>query len=207
MEPSLWEIYCTRRFWVCVLLVIMVNLTWHFFRAWLPLFLQEGHTYTMSDNNYFSIAYYSAADLGALAAGFATLYLARRGVSVHDGRLVVFLTCALLTSLSVVAAMLPQGPWLLGILVVIGFGALGLFPVYYSLSQELTVRHQGKITGTLGCITWLVSAGMHKLVGLWLDKTKDYSLVVALAGLAPLIAFVGLALFWGNEHKSRSLHP
>ncbi|HMF13604.1 MAG TPA: MFS transporter [Gemmataceae bacterium] len=32
-----------RRFWVLVAIVIAINLTWHFFRVWLPLFLKEHH--------------------------------------------------------------------------------------------------------------------------------------------------------------------
>src|SRR5205807_2243354 len=119
--------------------------------------------------------------------GFATLWLTRRGWSVHRSRLFVYAACMLLTTLSLAVAYVPRGPGLFLLTLLLGFGALGLFPVYYSLSQELTVCHQGKITGTLGCVTWLVSAAMHPLVGRWLDQTKNYSLVVALAGLAPVV--------------------
>jgi ACS family hexuronate transporter-like MFS transporter len=197
-ERSLLDIYRDRRFWVCVVLVVVVNLTWHFFRVWLPLFLREGHGYSARGTNFFTAAYYGAADAGSLAAGFTTLALARHGLSVHRSRVIVFAACMVLTTLSVAVAYLPAGPLLLVLMLIIGFGALGLFPVYYSLSQELTIQHQGKVTGTLGCTTWLVSAVMHPLVGRWLDQTKNYSLVVALAGLAPLVGFVSLIGLWGT---------
>jgi ACS family hexuronate transporter-like MFS transporter len=191
-----------RRFWICAWTTVMINATWHFFRVWLPLFLREDRQYSQSEVNYFTSAYYLATDAGSLLAGFTTLRLARGGMTVHGSRVLVFFAYALLTTLSFVVAVLPAGPELLGLLLIVGFGSLGLFPIYYALSQEMSVRHQGKVTGTLSCTTWMVSALMHKYVGRWLDQTKDYSLVVALAGLAPLLAVIVLA-FWRAPLPSR----
>ena len=41
------------------------------------------------------------------------------------------------------------GPGALGVLLLIGFSCAGLFPNYYSFTQELTVQHQGKLDGRL----------------------------------------------------------
>jgi ACS family hexuronate transporter-like MFS transporter len=195
-QPPLWTIFWDRRFWVLVVLAVAINLTWHYFRVWLPLFLREEHGYGNTAVQWFTSAYYLATDAGSLLVGFATLYLARHGMSVHRSRVLMYLACSLLTALSVLVAFLPPGPLLLGLLLVIGFGGLGLFPTYYALSQELTVRHQGKVTGTLGCLNWLVTSQMHPLVGRLIDQTSSYSLGVALAGLPPLIGLAALALFW-----------
>jgi ACS family hexuronate transporter-like MFS transporter len=197
--PSFVDIFWDRRFWALVTLVVSINLTWHFFRVWLPLFLREARGYSESDVNYFTSAYYAAADAGCILSGLATLFLARRGFAVHTCRQLVFLAGSLLTMLSVAVAFLPAGPLLLGLLLLVAFGALGIFPPYYSFSQELTVRHQGKLTGTLGCTTWVVTALMHPLVGRWLDQTKNYSAVVALAGLCPLASFAVLVLLWRRQ--------
>jgi ACS family hexuronate transporter-like MFS transporter len=197
-----------RRFLVLAVLVVMINSSWHFFRAWLPLILERQHHYSEAATSLFMSAYYVATDLGSLAAGFATLYLARRGLSVHGSRLLVFFLCSLLTALSLVVATLPPGPLLLGLLLVIGFGALGVFPNYYSFSQELTVRHQGKVTGALGCCCWLAMAGLHELVGRLVTKTGgSYTTGVALAGLAPLVGFLTIALFWGPTRPARPETP
>jgi ACS family hexuronate transporter-like MFS transporter len=186
-----------RRFWVLAVLVVNINITWHFFRAWLPLFLMNQHGYSLAAVSWFSTAYYLATDAGSLTAGFVTLALARSW-PVHTSRVIVFTACALLTLLSLVAAVLPAGPLLLGVLLVIGFACLGLFPNYYSFSQELTIRHQGKLTGSLGCICWMSMSLLHEVVGDVVQRTGSYSEGVACAGLLPLLGVAVLLLFWGK---------
>jgi ACS family hexuronate transporter-like MFS transporter len=197
-----------RRFWILLVLVVTINGLWHFFRAWMPLFLQRQHDFSEKSVNGFTTVYYLATAVGSLTTGFASLLLVRRGLSVHASRVAIFGICAVLTTLSIVAALVPRnGAWLgigsdwilMGLLLVIGFAALGLFPIYYSLSQELTTRHQGKVTGALGCITWLVMAFLHVGVGEFVKAKNSYSLGVGLAGLAPLVGLVVLWLFWGKS--------
>jgi ACS family hexuronate transporter-like MFS transporter len=190
------RILCSRRFAVLVILAITINTTWHFFRAWLPLFLQKQHGYSEQAMSWFVSAYYLSTDAGSLGAGFVTLALIGWGFSVHASRVLVFVFCALITCLSVAAALLPTGPLLLVVILAIGFGALGLFPNYYAFTQELTVRHQGKVNGTLGCINWLAMSLLHELVGDASVATGSYSLGLALAGLAPLVGVMALLLFW-----------
>ncbi len=196
-----------RRFWVLATVVVMINLTWHFLRAWLPLFLRDQHGYTVEQAGWFSVPYYLSTDAGALTAGFAALTLSRRGWPTHRSRLTVYGVCATLTTLTLVVAFLPRGPLLLGLLLVIGFGALGVFPLYYSFSQELTTRHQGKLTGALGCICWLAMALLQEVVGDVVQRTGSYTQSIALAGLAPLIGLVALLLLWGPATARQPTAP
>jgi ACS family hexuronate transporter-like MFS transporter len=187
-----------RRFAALAVLVVAINLTWHFFRAWLPLFLQVQHGYGLKDFQWFSTAYYLCADLGSLAAGFASLALARGGLPVHASRMVVLLGCALLTTFSLAAAVLPAGPLLLAVLLIVGFAALGVFPAYYSFTQELTVEHQGQLTGALGCICWMAMALLHEVVGDVVERTGSFSSAVGIAGFIPLVGFGFLLVLWGR---------
>src|SRR5262249_37891294 len=57
-----------RRFWVLAAMVVSINITWHFFRAWLPLFLQNQHHYTLEQTSWFGTAYYLSTDAGSIAA-------------------------------------------------------------------------------------------------------------------------------------------
>jgi len=193
-----------RRFALLLLTVVTINLCFQFFRAWLPNYLREFHKYSDTFVNGFTSAYYIAADVGCLSIGFAVKRLLRFGWPLHRARMLTFAFCACLTALSTVAAGLPRGPMLLGILLLIGFGALGLFPNYYSLTQELSTRHQGKVTGALGCTTWVCTAAMQKLVGRQIEATGSYADGIFVVGLLPLVACLALLLFWDwPRHSSR----
>jgi MFS family permease len=187
-----------RRFWVLATVVVIINATWHYFRVWLPVFLQKVHHYSEEHTQWFSTAYYATTFAGSIAAGSATLALAKGGVPLHRSRMLVFTSCALLCTLSVVTAFLQGGPLLLGLFLIIGFAALGMFPNYYTFSQELTQRHQGKLTGALGCICWLSMSLLHEFVGDAIERTHSYTTSIVGAGLAPLIAVAVLLFFWGK---------
>jgi ACS family hexuronate transporter-like MFS transporter len=194
--PSPWGLV-VRRCTALGIVVVAINLTWHFFRAWLPMMLEEYHGYEAAAVRYFTSVYYIAAGVGCILAGLAVKLLTARRMGVHAARLAVFLTCALLTALSTVAAGLGHGPLLLGLLLVIAFGSLGLFPSYYSLTQEISFKHQGKLTGALGFVTWVATAEMQPLVGEHVDRTHSYADGIFWAGLAPAAAFLALCLLWG----------
>ncbi len=196
------ECLTNRRFWTLIPVVICINLTWQLIRAWLPKFLQEGRGASEEEALWFNSAYYIAADVGCIAAGAASLWLARRGLGVHRTRLLVFGICAVLTSLTFVAARLPLGWALYSVLLIVAAGSLGLFPCYYSLSQETSERHMGKTTGLLGALAWLVSSPMQKEFGRVVDETHSFDEGLAWAGLAPLVALIALLALWPCETTS-----
>ena len=148
---------------------------------------------------YFSIAYYVAADVGCLAVGFLVRWLAGRGFSVHRARMTVFAFCTLLTAMSMLVAFLPASWLFLAILLVVGFGSLGQFPMYYAFTQELSVSRMGRVTGTLSFLTWTSTALVQEPIGRWVDRTHSYSEVTFLAGLLPMIGFLALLLLWDRE--------
>jgi ACS family hexuronate transporter-like MFS transporter len=205
--PELTPRVAMRRFFVLVILVVTINMTWHFLRAWGPLYLQNAHGFSSRDTFRFSIAYYICTDIGALTAGFVTLRLARGGLPVHSSRSLVFLAFALLTTLCILVPFLTSGMLLVAAMLVVGFGALGVFPNYYSFSQDLTTRHQGKLTGTLGCCCWMAMAGWQKGIGWLVHETGSYTVPFIISGLAPLFGFLMLLFLWGKTEETMPLTP
>jgi ACS family hexuronate transporter-like MFS transporter len=193
-----------RRFLALAIVVVVINLCWQFFRAWMPKMLREEFQYTQHQVQYFSVAYYIAADVGCLTVGFLVKWLATRGYSVHGARMATFLACVTLTALGTVAAVLPASWLLLLILLLLGFGSLGQFPIYYAFTQELSARRMGNVTGLLSFIFWLSYALVSSPIGRWTDRTGSYSQVMFLAGLLPLAGIVALALLWSAPKQLAS---
>lgn len=197
--PWLLSLFTNRKFWALLLMVLAINTTWQLIRAWLTKFLHEGRGYAETTTWLFNSAYYIATDVGCLLAGAAALWLARSGMTAHGSRLTVYGLCALLSALTCVAAVLPSGPLLLGILLVIGAGTLGLFPCYYSFTQEVSAAHVGKITGVLSFLGWLLPSPVHKYFGRYVDAYHSFDLGIAIVGLAPLIGLFAMLVLWPRE--------
>jgi ACS family hexuronate transporter-like MFS transporter len=199
-----WRAIFSRRFAVTLVVIFCIHTTWQLLRVWLPMFLQTGRGYIESHALYFNSAYFLATDIGCISAGAVSLWLARRGLSAHRAKLRVYLVCSLLTSLTVVVALLPKGPLLLATLLLVGAGALGVYPCYYSFVQEISSRHVGKITGLLATLVWAISSPVHKYFGRHVDQTHSFDLGIAIVGLTPLVGYLALVLFWDKPRKGNN---
>ena len=128
--------------------------------------------------------------------GFAT------GLMHSFTGLLVYFACCLLTACATFAAFLPAGPWLVGVLLLVGCGSLGSFPFYYALSQELSRRHQGQIIGVMGASAWLTLSLLHPLFGSYIDATRSFDRGLALIGWVPLLSCAVLWRFWPGSRRS-----
>ena len=194
------HVFLTRRWWLLLVVVVCINTLWHYIRVWMPVLLEKDHGYSHAFVQKFTSLYYLSTFFGSVASGWLSVRLANSGWNVHRARLLVFFAFGLLASLSIPAAFMPKGTWLLATLLLVAFGSLGLFPVYYSLNQEISAKNQGKVGGTLGFSTWLILSQFHPLIGRLVDADpaiRPY--LFAGVGLGPLIAFLVLAFLWGKR--------
>jgi MFS transporter, ACS family, hexuronate transporter len=192
----LFNFLADRRVWALMLMVISINTSWQLIRAWLPKFLQAGRGYSEAHALLFNSVYFIATDVGCILAGVIALALVRRGLSVHSSRVLVYLGCAGLAALTTVAAVLPQGWMLLMVLLLVAAGTLGVFPCYYSFTQEVSTQHMGRLTGLLSFAGWLASSPMQTLFGMVVDRTGSYDFNLAILGWAPLVGLFGFWLLW-----------
>lgn len=191
-----WRLLLDRRMMIIFAVVALINTTWQLLRAWLPKFLQQGRGYEETVALYFNSIWFAATDVGCLGAGALALWLARRGLPVVLSRIFTFLACSLLCLAAIALPWLPQGWLLLALLLVIGAGALGVFPIYHAFTQDLSDRHQGKITGIAGVAAWAFSPLAQRLFGRYVDRTHSFDVGLALAGCLPMIACLLLLVAW-----------
>ncbi len=196
-RQPLGEILVSRSFWALALLITGTQTVWHIYRVWMMKFLQTGRGYTEEAALDFQSAYYISTDVGCFLAGAISLWLVRKkGLSAHDSRRWVYAGACMLTSLSVLIPSLEKGWALLGVLLIIGAGALALFPCYYSFVQELSAHHVGRLTGLLSMWVWAVTSPLHKLFGWIADTTKSYDQGLIIAGLAPWLGVIAMKWLW-----------
>ena len=195
--PGLGEILSGGRFWAVALLILGAQTVWHIYRVWLMKFLQTGRGYEEKAALDFTSIYFIATDIGCILAGVMSLWLIRRrGSSPHEARRTVYTCACFLTSLSAGIPFLEKGWPLLVVLLLIGAGALALFPCYYSFVQELSTTHVGRLTGLLSLWVWALTSPMHSLFGLLVDHSQSYDLGFVVAGLAPWLGVFALKFLW-----------
>lgn len=205
-SPGLGVILRSGRFWAVALLIVGAQAVWHVYRVWLMKFLQTGRGYAESAALDFNSLYFIATDVGCIAAGVVSMWLIRRrALSPHDARRTVFAGACLLTSCSVFIPWLGKGWPLLAVLLVIGAGALALFPCYYSFAQELSAHHVGRITGLLSLWVWAVTSPMHSFFGMLADRTHSYDLGLVIAGLAPWLGVIAMNALWRRADTAAAI--
>jgi ACS family hexuronate transporter-like MFS transporter len=195
-SDTYWAIFRNRRFWVALIVVMSINTPWRSFGFWLPKLLQQEKGYAEQSMLFLTPGFFAAADAGSIAVGVVVLWLTRRGMRLPRARLLCFGGCTILTLLSILTAVFPNGPLLIVVLYLLGFGALGLFPIYYALSQEISAKHQGKVTGTLSCLNAGYLVLLFPFQGWLIDRLESFSLALGVVGVFPMAGLLAMALFW-----------
>lgn len=198
-QSTPWRILLQRKMVVVLVVVCLINTTWQLFRAWLHLFLQEGRDYTEQQTLLFNSGWFAATDVGCLGVGGVVLWLCAKGLTPTRSRQIMFSVCAALCLTMIALPWLPKGWALLVVLLFGGAGALGMFPLYHAFTQEISGKHQGKITGIAGVTAWFLVPPAQKLFGRLVDVTDSYDVGLAAAACLPAAAAIILWIFWGTD--------
>ncbi len=194
-----WRVLLQRKMIIVLVVVCLINTAWQLFRAWLHLFLQEGRGYSEQHTLLFNSAWFVATDVGCLGVGVVVLWLCARGITVTGARKIMFSVCAMLCLTLIALPLLPKGWLLLMILLISGAGALGVFPLYHAFTQDISGRHQGKVTGIAGVVAWFLVPPTQKMFGRLVDVTGSYDAGLAAAACLPAVSALILWAFWGED--------
>jgi ACS family hexuronate transporter-like MFS transporter len=188
--------HLTRRIIILAIMVGTLTISWQFLRAWLALFLQDYHGYTALATRALMPGYFVAADVGCILSGALVTQLTRRGWAVQPARQLGYLVFAMLAGAAALIPFAGDGWLMVALLYVAGAGILGLHPYYYALTQELSVKRMGVLSGALAAWGWIASSWFQIRIGSHIEATKSYELGLAIVGLAPMVGLVALLLCW-----------
>lgn len=202
-HETIWDVLKARKVWLAILVGLCVNVCWHFFRTWLPRICERDLALSTRQMQWVLAGYYVSADLGSMSAGYMTRRLARAGYTVAGARKTVMFGTASLCLLAIPAALL-MTPWVtIPLFFMIGAGAMGGFPNYFNMSQDVSARHTAQVLGFTGAASWYAVALLHTIVGPLADKQGSFVVSLIVIGFVPMIgAIIGLG--WPKESFGRS---
>lgn len=197
-HESIWEVLRERRVWIAILVGIAVNVCWHFFRTWLPRIFEKDLHFEGRALQWLLAGFYVFADLGGMAAGYATRRLAAAGWTVARARQLVMFGTAGICLLAIPGALVLK-PWItVPLFFVVAAGALGGFPNYFNLAQDTSARHTAQVLGFTGAASWYTVAALNPIVGGLADRLGTFAPVIIAVSFVPLVgAIIGLA--WPND--------
>jgi ACS family hexuronate transporter-like MFS transporter len=184
---SFLQVMQRRPFWITLAVGITINICWHFYRVWLPRFLDVDLHLSQHDIQLTLMGFYLAADVGSLSAGYLTRRLTFAGVSVERSRKVVLLLSSLLCLLSLPAALAPGPMTALPLILLVGVGAIGGFPIFFALNQEAAPRHTALCLGVTGSISLLSIAVLTPPIGQLVDRIGSFVPSLIAVGFVPLL--------------------
>jgi ACS family hexuronate transporter-like MFS transporter len=197
---SMRHLFSLRTFWITLAVGITINVGWHFFRIWLPRFLDVDMRFTEEEILWVLAGFFVAADLGSMAAGYMTRRLTRAGFSVERSRKLVLMGTALLCLLSTPAVAVIT-PWTtIPLLYVVGAAAMGGMPLFFALAQEASPRHPALCLGICGSAGWIVVAVLSPPIGALVDRSRTFVPTIIAVGFVPLIGAV-IALYWPEQRR------
>jgi len=194
---TLGQVFATRTFWLALVTLVCVNITWHFYNQWFPRFLTEDVRVPGRTEQWVIAGFYVSADLGSLAFGRLSRTLSRAGYTVERSRQIVMATIALLTlSGTAPACYAFEGaePARWACFFVVAAAVMGGFSVAFSLVQDVAARHTAQVLGICGCVSWLAVSGIAKAVGGYAAPGK-YAALFLVIGCVPLVA-AAAGLLW-----------
>jgi len=104
-----------------------------------------------------------------------------------------------------ILALRPLQLAMLGILLISGAGALGIFPIYYAFAQDVSQHHQGKVTSLSALGGWLISSSAQPQFGWLKDTTGSYDVGIWIISVLPVLPLIALAFFWKTKQASHSV--
>jgi len=179
-----------REVWGMVAAKFLSDAAWYFYLFWLPKYLYDARGFDIKAVGTFAWIPYAAAGVGCLAGGWFSSYLVRREFSLSVARkLALGLSAAVMPLVMFIPHVAVS--WAIALFSVAYFGQQSWSTLVMVLPTDLLPRRVvGSVAGLVGFGGAMGGIAFGQLVGYLLDHGIGYGVVLALAGMFHVIAFV-----------------
>ena len=200
------DVFFLRSFWITMAIGLTVNMSWHFYRVWLPRHLVIDLRFDDQQLQYLLIGFYLAADVGSIGIGYLARRLVLSGHPVERTRKLVMLIAAGLCLVATPVIFTPGRAYMYPLYCIVGAGIMGVFAMFYTFVQDIAPQHTSKCLGLAGALAWFVNSQLHPLVGRFADTHAPamgkFAPMILVAGVLPLLAAL-FALTWPEKPVPR----
>lgn len=179
-----------REVWGMVVAKFLSDAAWYFYLFWLPKYLYDARGFDIKAVGAFAWIPYAAAGIGCLVGGWFSSCLVRREFSLSTARK---LALGLSASVMPLVIFVPHVAvtWAIVIFSVAYFGQQSWSTLVMVLPTDLLPRRVvGSVAGLVGFGGAMGGIVFGQLVGYLLDHGIAYSVVLTLAGMFHVVAFV-----------------
>lgn len=153
----------------------LTDASWYILLFWLGKYFREGRGFTNEMVLWLLWIPYAAADIGALAGGWISSSLIRRGGAIVAVRTACMLAFALLLPCTLLGFLAPSPYVALALISVAMLGHMAWGTNQLTLHTDLYPSHSvGTMMGITGAAGALAGIGVQLLVGQALDTTHSY---------------------------------
>jgi ACS family hexuronate transporter-like MFS transporter len=188
------ELLRSRQTWGLFLARVVADPVWWFYLFWLPKYLQDVRHFTLAEVGLLAWMPYLSADLGALAGGWFSGHLIRRGAAVLHARKWTMIPCALVMPAGIAAAYLPW-TWMMAVICVVTFAHMAWKTNLMTMTNDVfPVRIVGSAAGVVGLGSGLAGAWSTPAVGRIVDTFSYDAVFWTMGFLHPVATLLLFAL-------------
>lgn len=180
--------------WGMVAAKFLSDAAWYFYLFWLPKYLYDARGFDIKAVGAFAWIPYAAAGVGCLVGGWFSSYLVRREFSLSLARKLALGLSAAVMPLAIFVPYVAVS-WAIVIFSVAYFGQQSWSTLVMVLPTDLLPRRVvGSVAGLVGFGGAMGGIAFGQLVGYLLDHGIGYGVVLTLAGMFHVVAFVVILL-------------
>ena len=183
-----------REVWGMVAAKFLSDAAWYFYLFWLPKYLYDARGFDIKAVGAFAWIPYAAAGVGCIVGGWFSSYLVRREFSLSLARKLALGLSAAVMPLVIFVPYVAVS-WAIVIFSVAYFGQQSWSTLVMVLPTDLLPRRVvGSVAGLVGFGAAMGGIAFGQLVGYLLDHGIGYGVVLTLAGMFHVVAFVVILL-------------